>query len=411
MGNSFLNKAWYYSFFLVAAFPLLGIKLTSISIILLTFFSLILIVKDGILSINKTNLKWALIFVSVYAAYLIACSIHPFNAAAQFILEKKMSLLIFPIIIFFVPNLITKKHLTKILLFFSLSTLVITAGTNIIVIINGLPVEYIELNDFSYSYRTYFEDISHLHPTYASLYLSFSSIILFSFFLRKETKSYLYLIGSLICALSLIPLAAKMPLIAFFIASTVFLIKQPLVLKKFKYVLLGTIVAFIFALFTVPTLKIRSNELFNSQFTLPQGEIYNSVSIRIGISKCSISIAKEHFLLGVGPGQLQEILDGCYKDFQSTAFSSIHYNTHNEYFNILLSTGLIGLTLFLLILLMMVYYAYLYHDPLFLVLLVLLMLCFLTENLLDRQGGVVFFAFFTTLFIKTTVLQKKRRLD
>ena len=43
----------------------------------------------------------------------------------------------------------------------------------------------------------------------------------------------------------------------------------------------------------------------------------------------------------------------------------------------------------------------------FFTLITLVTLCFLTENLLDRQGGVVFFAFFTSLFIRVYILQTK----
>ena len=149
---------------------------------------------------------------------------------------SKINLFLFPLILILNPNNITKKHMTSILLVFSLSTFLITILTNVAILITGLPEKYILSNDLSFSYRSYFEDLSRLHPTYISIFLVLSALIFLDFFLKKGKYKYAYLTAFICCFLSLIPLAAKMPIIAFVIVFPIYLYKQPEIWKKSKYI-------------------------------------------------------------------------------------------------------------------------------------------------------------------------------
>ena len=407
MSKTLLNKIWFYAIMLVAIFPVLGIKLTSISIICFGVISLFVFFyeKDKKLSSQKT--KWLLLFSSTYIIYLISTLFHPLNQEATFVLEKKMSLLIFPILILLTPLSISKTRFKQLLISFSFASILVVTYTNVLILFKGIPQKYLSIHDFSYSYRTFFNDLSGIHPTYISIYLAFSILVLIHFSLKTKRYLILYLAGIVIAVISLIPLAAKLPIIALVASTTLYLFTQPAVAKKIKIIFLGFIALMVAAIFTIPALNIRVNEVINASYKVPQGNNYTSIDVRTGIFNCSTAIIKDNYLFGVGPGNTQKELDNCYQNYTTNAFDVIHYNTHNEYFNILLSNGILGLLSFLFLLFTLTYLAFKYKLPLFSALMVLILLCFTTENLLDRQGGVVFFALFSALFTKYYLLQKK----
>lgn len=408
--KTLLNKAWYYSIFPIAAFPLLGIKLTSTFIIVFGLISLLSIINGGKTSFKKEHVKWLILFSSLYLTYVISAFFYPFDRASGFVLEKKLSLLIFPIALFLTPYVIEKNHFKKILLTYAFTCLGIALYTNLVILIKGIPEHYLKIADFSYSYRTFFEDISHLHPTYISIYLGFAALIFIKFGFTKTKKNSIYLLSFFGCIAMLTPLVAKLPIIAFIAALSAFFMIQPFIWKKVRFWFVGLIIGMLVALFTIPSLKIRMDEVINASFNPPKGYSYTSMEVRTGVWQCSTALIKENWLTGVGAGQIQDHLNKCYRKFNTNAYTSVDYNTHNEYFNVLLSTGVIGLLLFLLVLMLLVYYSIRYKKPLLFSFMVLILLCFTTENILSRQGGIVFFAFFSALLTRYYILQAESKL-
>jgi len=405
--HNIINKAWLYSIFVMATFPLFGIKITSLVIIILAVLTAISAYTGWNTAFKKNNLKWILLFSSLYLGYLISSFFYPFDRSASFVLEKKMSLFIFPIIFFLVPQKIKKTKLHLILLLFAITTISIAIITNGIILYQGLPSKYTLIADFSYSYRTYFSDISRIHPTYISIFLAFSALIFIDFSLKDVTYKWLYRFLFLMSIVCMIPLAAKLPLLAFLISLGFYFLIQPQIWKKIKYYFLFFITASIICSVTIPSLKIRMSEIASSSFSPPEGHSYNSINVRSGIWDCSLDLIKENWLVGVGAGNLQNQLNTCYKKFNTNAYIEKDYNTHNEYFNILLSFGVIGLIIFLTLLITLGYYAFQKQEALFFSFIILITLCFSTENILDRQAGIVFFAFFSTLFTRVHILQSK----
>jgi O-antigen ligase len=403
--KNYLNKSWYYSIFLIAAFPLFGLKLTSLFILLFGVLSLSVIIVGKKSSFNKKHLKWLALFSSIYLIYAISVFLHPINRVGELILEKKLSLLIFPIILFLIPIRITKDHFRKLLFVFMSASVGIAAISNLYIMIRGIPLKYFMFADFSFAYRTFFEHVSGIHPTYISIFLAFSALIALRFGLENKEKRKWYIIIFITCLVCLVPLAAKLPMIAFIVALGCYFLIQPKIWKKARFIFIALIAGVLITMFTVPSLKIRVDEIIDSSFTPPQGFGYNSIEVRSGIWECCFSLIPNNWISGIGPAQLQTELNNCYERFDTNAYTSFEYNTHNEYFNILLGTGILGLVSFLLLLFSITYLAYKAKNPLFFCFMILLLLCFITENILARQTGILFFAFFTSLFTRYYILQ------
>jgi len=125
----------------------------------------------------------------------------------------------------------------------------------------------------------------------------------------------------------------------------------------------------------------------------------NTIDVRRMITQCDLELATKHFVTGVGPQHLQTKLNQCYYQFEGSAFNRNTFNTHNQYFDYLLSYGAAGLILLLLIMIVPLYKAIRTGDAVLISFILLIMLCMLTENILSRQAGIVFYALFNALLI------------
>ena len=107
---------------------------------------------------------------------------------------------------------------------------------------------------------------------------------------------------------------------------------------------------------------------------------------------------KQNWIFGVGPANVQKELDNCYSAYtyrnQYDDFNKKTYNTHNQYFDVLLKFGIFGLLFFIVFL----FWGINYKSEYYYIFLLLIFFSMLTENILNRQVGIVFFNFFNCLF-------------
>ena len=118
--------------------------------------------------------------------------------------------------------------------------------------------------------------------------------------------------------------------------------------------------------------------------------------------------------MGVGTGDFQDLMNEKYKKtgvytgnvaLKDTGY--LGYGPHNEYVEIVLSLGIIGLFLLLYTLFYYAKMALLANNYLALQLLVLFVLFFITESALSTQKGIVPFVFFSVLFVRQKHLSNK----
>ena len=98
----------------------------------------------------------------------------------------------------------------------------------------------------------------------------------------------------------------------------------------------------------IPGVKDRFNEFYTSLGVKPSGDAFDSTNIRKSILDCSLDIAKENWITGVGFDKIQDELNFCYKtNFSSNFHINHNYLTHNYFFYILISSGIFGLLVLL----------------------------------------------------------------
>lgn len=129
------------------------------------------------------------------------------------------------------------------------------------------------------------------------------------------------------------------------------------------------------------------------------GRSWGGQAIRTAIWKCSKDIIKEHWLIGVGTGDIQDSLQQAYEN-RKFYFASRYnrYNAHNQYIQTTIGHGITGLVILLLCIIAPFFF--IRCDPIrksyYLFLLLFLSICF-TEVILDINKGLIWYAFFNAI--------------
>ena len=412
-----LNKALYdrvkifplYLFIFLAAFPALPIKYRSVLIIACTAAAIYSLYTQN----NKNHVFFQFSSLYLYLPlllFLLYCLSYLYSTdktIAVFNLEKRLSLMAFPLIAYgtiFLPQFKNFRH--SVLLIFIISCWLLILKTIIFIEPNQLFSLTTGSMEAVFSLREAISTATGLHPTYFTIYLLFSSLILIeliilNFHERKNILSFqifFFLLTVFIFLIFSFIAAARTPLIAFAIALFLRLIISNALLS-YKLALTFLLAALIgTAVLTIPSLHHRAKEVFVTKWEAPEGIHHNSTNTRIGIYNCSFETIKGNWLMGVGAGDSQYVLDNCYEQFNTPVYSQHPYNTHNQYLGIWLDTGILGLFIFVFIFFFGFYTGYVKIKPLQVVFFCFMAINMLTENILATQAGIVFFMYFYVFF-------------
>ena len=124
-----------------------------------------------------------------------------------------------------------------------------------------------------------------------------------------------------------------------------------------------------------------------------------SLSQRIEYTRASLFLIKKHPLFGVGTGDIPTAYQQAYDELNSPLEPQFRHKAHNQYLSITVGFGIIGLIIFLITILLPFCSAKRYRTYLYTVFLVIAMLSMLPEDTIETQAGVMWFAFFNSLFI------------
>jgi O-antigen ligase len=248
---------------------------------------------------------------------------------------------------------------------------------------------------FSYLVDHRFDKYS-IHPIYLSIYLCLG--ILFSFHILQGScnsrQRIFILILVLIQGLFLFVLNKKGPIISLFIGlSSIYLFKRDKV--KTKYLLI-----FITGLILIGMLQKKKTishfkELFKIE-NINKGNV-TSTNIRYTIYLYSLEAVKSKPFLGYGIGDLNNTLMEIYEG-QSDLLYKGKFNTHNQYLSFIVSSGVLGLIIFLLSIFFLFRNAIKKSNFLLVTVLIFYLCQMLSENILERENGVIFYSFFISFF-------------
>lgn len=410
----FKNKIKIYNYLtiLIAVFPILGLKKSVFTIIIWALFSIFIVFSEKTYkTITKKDGINLLVLTSYYFAFVISFFFIDDRALASRFLEKNIAFLLFPLFLIVNKDFISPDTLKKALYSFIFSNLILASYIWIIILSKGYSETMAADNYYNPTIRNIFSDVSGIHLPYLGILFVFSSLILLKDILFSE-KIVSILDGARLLAISLlmfsvVAFAARLALFSFLLVS-IFLIFKITKTVGIRIIFISGFFLLILAVFIVPSSKKRVDDVFNSKLILPnENQNSSEVNFRYGIYHCAGRILKENWITGVGPGNVQKKLDDCYSDYtykNYDDYSHIEYNSHNQYIDICLKHGVFGLIAFLIFL----FWGVNTKDLIYRVFLFIILIGLVTENLFDRQIGVVFFTFFNSLFFinKTNYFEK-----
>lgn len=125
----------------------------------------------------------------------------------------------------------------------------------------------------------------------------------------------------------------------------------------------------------------------------------HSVTQRIEFWKTGIGILKDHLWAGVGTGDTRNAYKNAYVSQRSALTEKYRLRSHNQFLAIAIAIGLPGLILFIMSLMYPLLYRKNFKNWLYLCFFLIFSLSFITEDTLETQAGVTFYAFFNSLLI------------
>lgn len=394
-------KLFPYLISLVFVFPILKENLSSFTLILLTLNLIVykFATKDTTF-VNKKILIltipfWIICLNALMSSNIKESSIH---------IQHALFFLLIPIVFSLIPKQ-----------FFTLKkiNLYISVLKNTCLLIAFVYVFYYLINVPSWKFDVVYQNVSSfrnyiyndfkffvIHPTYYTTILILCSAHSLNLVLKENKKQeLLYLLVFMVITFLLLTKLNIFIMIC--VLSGMVLFRGNI--KTSQRIIIATISLFFVGMlaFFTPGIEQRFEELYKSFSTKPQDLAYDSTNIRKAIFDSSVIIAKENWIKGVGFENLQEELNKSYKkNYNSSFYESHNYMTHNYYFYIFLSTGIIGFMFYLFYLKSIVTIAIKSNLFLFRILLLnALLICFV-EDYFYRQFGILYFNLLTMCFIR-----------
>ena len=235
-----------------------------------------------------------------------------------------------------------------------------------------------------------------IHPIYLSMHCGVA--ILFSLYLLRKNTSKTRLVAIILMDIVLIAFlllyAKKAPIIAFLIILTLFILFQRS--KKYIVPYIFAVTGLIALIIVIPNTRGKFVELLKIE-SLDNGNV-TSTNIRYTIYQSAQELIAESPLIGYGIGDYKDKLVNKYAEKGQSLLVEKGYNSHNQYFSLMIIGGVLLLLIFLCVLIFNFLYAIRFDNQLFILLLIFYGIVMLTENILEREQGVVFFAFFFNFF-------------
>lgn len=366
--------------------------------ILLVALSVLLIFRKSFISDLKGGLSNHIFisFSGLFLIYFVSWLWSQNSKTAGFTLEKHLGLILIPLILIPSKAFFTKNMISKILSYFiaGISAALLWISFNIL---NAYKDTSGKLDIFHF-FRERVVDYVQLHPTYLAMYMVFAISILVSLIIFQDKREYIifrlllisFMLGFILLSGARMPLIALGAVLIYFLFKWFYTSNFPV---SYLFIGLASIGILLFGAFKTPIVQQRINELKYTRLAPPTGIHFNSVNLRVAQFNCSREILNDNWLWGVGLGDVQDALNDCYKSHGwSPALYERNYNAHNQYFQTFLTAGILGI--FLLAGCFITLFASNPRNSIMVSLIIIFSMCCLTESMLEKNKGIIFFTFF-----------------
>jgi len=336
------------------------------------------------------------------------------RAAAYNEWGKQVMILLFPVLFCFLPPDLT-KYRASLLAGFA----VVCTATVVYLYLDafftlryyGLPLSAL----FSYAFTNHnFSAPIEIHATFFSMQLALALVFLLSVLIESPRFRYnLFFTGCiLVLSAGLIQLSSKSVcfclLLLINLAVPYFLLGKP---AGRKYILVTASLSILAVVFIFKMGTFRERFISQLHHDLSVASPAGFGDSRLARWELVGQLIAKAPVTGYGAGSELPLLRNIF--FEKKLYSSYLHrlNAHNQYLSLLLKSGIPGLLIYLATLLFGFVTALKKRDLLFFVFILLVAIVSLSENLLDVNKGIIFYAFFFSFFVFSAEDNKKLMAD
>lgn len=258
----------------------------------------------------------------------------------------------------------------------------------------------------------FYEDYSYfMHVTYFTIYINVCILIIINYFYNKtkpfsRTQIVVAGIFSLFFFVNIFLLNGRTSTFVAYV--TVFTLLTIVCIRKKSFpgsifIAIGILI-FVgiihWRLIAVYNRYTQVTEFWNNRTQIEQQikkheyKDYNSTSARFEMWSTAVEIIKANPFFGVGTGDVKDELVKYYSKAGFSKGVSSKHNPHNTFLQTGIALGLAGMVLLILILVIPFIYAIRNKNYLFAGIILVIALNSLTESILERQAGIIFFSLF-----------------
>ena len=386
------------------AFIAFTLPLNKSLIPILIVTTILLTLLEGGFKEKLQQLKNPYLFLAIgfYITHLLAMLYTSNIKAGSFDLEQKLSLIIFPLV-FFTNIKFNFENLTNILKSFVYGCIL----SGLLCAFNALFKFYLS-GDIDVFFYSQFSII--MHTSYFAMYLCCACI----FILFKDgiiTNKLLKIVVLLFFVVLIVLISSKSGILSLAFVITIKFFQDIFIHKSYIRVLIMSILVLVSTIatyFIFPKSIKRLMEMKQTITSSNSSEI-NTTSSRIVVWQSALNIISEHFITGVGTGDVNDALKKEYENGGVDQLIEKKLNAHNQYLQTFIALGLLGILALLALLIAVIYFTIkvkLWEGALLSFVIIINMLF---ESMLETQAGVVFIAFFLMLYLSIAIQSIKTK--
>ncbi len=369
---------------LLAAQALWPLQATGVVLMAFSLVQLVRAVRGGLLTRPRHG---PLVLAAVLPFALLAARA-PFSAdpsAAWLMAERTVPLALLPILLLLGPPVALPRQVP----------LDVLSIAGLLLGLRGIVLPVLEdpsLLEAPRPLREAFARATGMHAVYGAYNLCVAALVQMAPAWKQRAPLRGLLIGACVLLASL--LASRMPVIALGVSLVVLAASSRLpwqaVLRLTPAA--GILLVLVLAL---PTLRERFIEVLDTPLAVPVAAT-SDTGERWALVHCSMELVKAHPWAGMGPDAVRKGMDDCLRGVAGGAYADGHHGPHDQLLLWWAALGLAGAFAFILLFAVPARQALRRRDGTLLAVLAYFALCCFTEDLLDRQWGVVLFAFIST---------------
>ena len=383
------------------------------------------IIEGGITRIpgifKEKNRTLTFSFIGFYILYLVGMLYSKNMRYGFFDLQVKLSLLIFPIIFATIDKGFPLQKLTTNVY----KALVAGCLTGTLILLGIATISFINSHDLHVFFYIGFSKF--IHPSYLSMYLNLAVGILAYYLFNKKQKlssgsRVLFLILAIYFSIMIGLLSSKAGIFSLLLLSlmiTIYLVK----VNKQVWIGLVFIIVVIALFYTgynlLPNIAGRFKKAESALKVQNNNSPENmeSNSERLVVWKAGIKVIQEHPVFGVGTGDVKDALLSEYQKENNLLVYNLRLNAHNQYIQTQIALGIPGILLLVFFLVLPGWLSFRNKQYLYFSFLAVFAFNILVESMLEVQAGVIYYAFFNSLFFfvlassKVNSLSEKNRIE